>query len=151
AMGLTSLDSLEDFRMHNAANFQAYRGSLAGIPGIRLIEFDERERNNFQYVVIEVDETVTGIDRDTLVALLHAENVRARRYFYPGCHRMAPYRDGIRLPNTEALAARTITLPTGTSVGAGQIAQICQLVRRAVAGAADGTTPSTVDYAVPVT
>ena len=26
-----------------------------------------------------------------MLAVLHAENVLARRYFYPGCHRMEPY------------------------------------------------------------
>ena len=35
-----------------------------------------------------------GRVRDDLVAALHAENVLARRYFYPGCHRLEPYRRG---------------------------------------------------------
>ena len=36
--------------------------------------------------------SVCGISRDELVQILQAENVLARRYFYPGCHRMEPYR-----------------------------------------------------------
>ena len=41
--------------------------------------------------------------------ILHAENVIARRYFYPGCHRMEPYKSlfpnaGLVLPETEKIA-----------------------------------------------
>src|SRR5262245_39741113 len=46
------------------------------------------------------------LTRDDLCALLWAENVLARRYFHPGCHRMAPYSSldpdaAARLPVTE--------------------------------------------------
>ncbi len=129
AMGLTSLDSLERFRNHNAANYRLYQADLAGIPGVRLLGFDEREQNNYQYIVIEVDETVCGIDRDTMDRLLCAENIIVRRYFYPACHMMSAYRTGARLPRTELLASRTLALPTGTHVGADQIAEICHIIR----------------------
>ncbi|MCO1580364.1 aminotransferase class I/II-fold pyridoxal phosphate-dependent enzyme [Crossiella sp. SN42] len=129
AMGLTSVDSLEEFRAHNAHNHARYTAGLAAAPGIRLLAFDPAEDNNFQYVVAEVDETVTGLGRDTLHEVLLAENVLARRYFHPGCHLMAPYRDGTRLPHTEALAARSLALPTGTAVGAEQIDRLCRLLR----------------------
>src|SRR6202142_1493808 len=59
--------------------------------------------------------------RDKRVADLHAENVRARKYFWPGCHNMEPYKSlfphaGVRLPNTKLVAERVIVLPTGSSV-----------------------------------
>jgi dTDP-4-amino-4,6-dideoxygalactose transaminase len=64
------------------------------------------------------------------VAALHAENILARRYFYPGCHRLEPYRaGGWSLPRTEGVAARVITLPTGTSVSEDDVALICSVVR----------------------
>ena len=68
---------------------------------------------------MEIDESLTGISRDEIVMALHAENVLARRYFYPGCHRAEPYRSdypdaGNHLPLTEQLTQRVMTLPTGT-------------------------------------
>lgn len=69
-----------------------YQCQLEGIPGVQLITYDETEKCDFQYIVLEIDERITGISRDQLIELLHAENVLARRYFYPGCHRMEPYR-----------------------------------------------------------
>ena len=41
---------------------------------------------------MEVDAKDLGMDRDLLMKILHAENILARRYFYPGCHQMQPYR-----------------------------------------------------------
>jgi hypothetical protein len=52
---------------------------MGGLPGIRVLGFGEDEQNNFQYVVIDVDQDLAGLDRDTLGELLTAENGHARR------------------------------------------------------------------------
>ncbi|MEG4515232.1 DegT/DnrJ/EryC1/StrS family aminotransferase [Microcoleus sp. AT9b-C5] len=138
AMGLTSLESLDDFISINYANYQQYQHELAGIPGISLFTYGETERCNYQYIVLEVDESVTQVTRDQIINILFAENVLARRYFYPGCHRMEPYRSyfphaGLLLPETEKLVQRVLLLPTGTAVGLGEISQICDMLRLVVA------------------
>ncbi|MEG5159458.1 DegT/DnrJ/EryC1/StrS family aminotransferase [Microcoleus sp. AT3-A2] len=138
AMGLTSLESLDDFISINYANYQQYQHELAGIPGISLFTYGERERCNYQYIVLEVDESVTQVTRDQLINILFAENVLARRYFYPGCHRMEPYRSyfphaGLLLPETDKLVQRVLLLPTGIAVGLGEISQICDMLRLVVA------------------
>jgi dTDP-4-amino-4,6-dideoxygalactose transaminase len=137
AMGLTSLESLEEFVNVNRRNYRQYREELHGVPGVHLMPYDETERCNYQYVVLEIDAPVTGLSRDELVDVLWAENVHARRYFYPGCHRMEPYRSyyphaGMMLPVTERLAERVLSLPTGTVVGSDQITTICSIIRTAV-------------------
>jgi len=137
AMGLTGLESMEEFIATNRSNYLKYKTELDGIPGIKLITYDEHERNNYQYIVLEIDEDVAGISRDLLVDVLHAENVLVRRYFYPGCHRMEPYRShfphaGLVLPETERLVQRVITLPTGTAVKPNDIGKICQIIRLVV-------------------
>lgn len=137
AMGLTGLESLDDFIRANRDNYGHYRRGLHGVRGVRLVEYDERERCNYQYVVLELDEAAAGVSRDTLVEVLHAENVVARRYFHPGVHRMEPYRShfphaGLVLPETERLAARVISLPTGTSVGEREVETVCSILRLAV-------------------
>lgn len=140
AMGLTSLESMEEYIATNRRNHAACREGLAGLPGIRLLEYDAAEDPNYQYAVVEIDEAEAGLARDALIAVLHAENVLARRYFYPGCHRMEPYRSqypeaGRQLPVTEQVAARVVVLPTGTSVGPAEIATICRIVRQALSQA----------------
>ena len=133
AMGLCSLEALEEFIDCNRRNYHAYRENLTGIPGVQLRTYDEREANNFQYVIIEVDAERAGISRDQLVEILHKENIRARRYFYPGCHRMEPYKSyypnsGLLLPETEKVTESVMSLPTGTAITIDQIEKICQIL-----------------------
>ncbi|MFO0427090.1 MAG: aminotransferase class I/II-fold pyridoxal phosphate-dependent enzyme [Planctomyces sp.] len=137
AMGLTSLESMAEFIQCNKKNYETYRHFLDGIPGIRLCQYDEKESCNFQYVVIEVDEKMSGISRDVLVAVLTAENILARKYFWPGCHRMQPYRtlypeSGQQLPETEQTSARVVVLPTGTAVSIADIEVICSIIHEAI-------------------
>ncbi len=140
AMGLTGLDSLDEFIVANRRNYEAYRRGLEGISGIHLISYDETEHCNYQYIVVEVDETENGLSRDELMQVLHAENVLARRYFHPGCHKMEPYRSyfphvGLLLPETERLTQRVLLLPTGTAVGQEEIDAVCGIIRTALAHA----------------
>ena len=137
AMGLTGLESVDEFIAVNRRHYEHYRHELAGIPGITLAPVSETERSNFQYVVLDVDEAHSGISRDDLIRVLHAENIKARRYFFPGCHRMPPYRDlypeaGASLPETERLAESVLCLPTGETLRAEDVAAICGIVRLAV-------------------
>ncbi len=144
AMGLTSLESIDEFIGVNRGNHAQYGEELGGLRGVRLIPYDPDEQCNYQYLVLEIDEEETQISRDDLVQLLWAENVLARRYFYPGCHRMEPYRSyyphaGLMLPVTERVAARVMLLPTGTAIGPADIRTICQILRFAVTHGADVT------------
>lgn len=136
AMGLTSLDSINEFVACNRANYVAYREALAEIPGLRMFAYDEAEQNNYQYVVVEVAADEFGLTRNELVRLLHENNVIARRYFYPGCHRMEPYRSyypnaGLLLPQTESLCERVLELPTGTAVTEDDVQFVSGIIRNA--------------------
>lgn len=138
AMGVTNLESIDEFIAVNRRNYEQYRRELTGVRGIRMLAYDEREKCNYQYIVLEVSDSVTELSRDDLQKVLWAENVLARRYFYPGCHRMAPYLSifpeaGHQLPETEKLTQSVLTLPTGTDVGPEEIAKICQIISLATA------------------
>lgn len=140
-MGLTTLDQIDEFITLNHANYTQYRNELNDLPGVSVISYDEQEKSNFQYIVAEIDEAVTEISRDQLMEILWAENVLARRYFYPGCHRMEPYRSyfphaGLQLPETEKLTARVLVLPTGTSVGADDITKIVAIIKTVIGNGA---------------
>lgn len=121
AMGLTSLRALDDFVSRNRGNYYAYRRWIGEIDGLKLINYDEAQRCNFHYIVAEVDSQRFGLTRDELARILTAENVLVRRYFFPGVHRMEPYRSyfphaHLLLPNTEHLIHSVITFPNGSAV-----------------------------------
>lgn len=137
AMGLVSLDCFDEFVDANRRNYEIYARRLSALPGITLIRYDESEQNNYQYVVLEYEPAPGGLSRDQLVDILWGENVRARRYFYPGCHNMEPYRTlypgvGHRLPQTERLLGRVVCLPTGTTVEQEDVEAICDVIECAV-------------------
>ena len=114
AMGLAGLDSLAHFVDVNRAHYHAYLERLKDVPGII----------------------------PALIRILHDENILARRYFHPGCHRMPPYATeqpdaAAQLPNTEALSTRVLSLPTGTGVQRADIDAITGLIGFAFSHAAD--------------
>jgi dTDP-4-amino-4,6-dideoxygalactose transaminase len=134
AMGLTGLEEIESFISTNYLNYLTYKKELDSIPGIKLAVYDEKEKSNYQYIVLEIDKNETGISRDSLIEILHAENVFARKYFYPGCHRMEPYRSyyphaGLLLPETEKFSESVLVLPTGTAISLEDIGKVCHIIR----------------------
>lgn len=133
AMGLTSLEHMGEFIAANRRNYWLYRDRLRDLPGADVRDYDDTQRNNFQYVVVDWDASKTGLARDEVVAILQAEGVLARRYFYPGVHRMEPYvsrsSGPASLPVTERIVERSITLPTGTAVSAAEVQAVVRLLR----------------------
>lgn len=130
AMGLTNLEALPSFVEANHTRYEVYRERLADIPGITLVTYDEQEENNYHYIVASVDEP-SKVGRDELVDILHAENILARKYFWPGCHRMKTYADvvpTVSLEHTEHVAARNIVLPSGPSLTLDDIHLICDVI-----------------------
>ena len=120
AMGLTNLEDLDSFVAINRRNYDLYRQGIEEISGLGLLRYDESEANNYQYIVVEVSSKFPS-SRDAIVDALHAENVLARKYFWPGCHNMEPYRSyypnaGLVLPNTKRVAERVIVLPSGSTI-----------------------------------
>ena len=115
AMGLANLDGFDDVIEANRRNHAAYKQALAGIPGVEVLDYDPAERNSHHYIVLEIGDAC-GSSRDEVIAALQAENILARKYFWPGCHGMQPYRDlfphaGLMLPNTRTLSERVVVLP----------------------------------------
>jgi dTDP-4-amino-4,6-dideoxygalactose transaminase len=137
AMGLTNLESLDEFIAVNRMNYKCYNSCLKDIPGIKILRYNDHEIQNYQYIILEVDESEAGLSRDELLKVLHSENILARRYFYPGCHRMEPYRcyfpnSHLMLPETEKVVQRVLVLPTGTAVTPDHISTICSIIRTVI-------------------
>ena len=133
AMGIVGLDHLDEFVRVNQRNYHAYKREFKGLPGLKLITYDENEKQNYQYIIVEIDEDLAGVSRDLLVEILFAENILARKYFYPGCHQMEPYHsnypDSRRLlPETEKLTECVMSLPNGTSITGDDIDKIANLI-----------------------
>jgi dTDP-4-amino-4,6-dideoxygalactose transaminase len=133
AMGLANLEGFDEVVAVNRHNHAAYCEALAGLPGISVLGYNPAERNSHHYVVIEVGATCPA-SRDAIIKALHAENILARKYFWPGCHMMKPYRDlfphaGLLLEHTRAVADRVIVLPNGTALPDAAVAVVSGVLR----------------------
>jgi len=133
AMGLTNLDGHAEVVACNRRAHATYSQALAGIAGISVLAYDKNEDNSHHYVVMEVSNTCAAT-RDQIIIALQAENVLARKYFWPGSHRMQPYKDlfphaGLMLPHTQQIAESVVVLPTGITLPQEAIQTVCDIVR----------------------
>jgi dTDP-4-amino-4,6-dideoxygalactose transaminase len=133
AMGLVNLEALHDFIEANRLRYNQYAEALDDIDGVSLIRYNQCDAPNYQYVVIEIDADC-GATRDDVITALHAENILARKYFWPGCHRMKPYSElyphaGMLLPESEKLAERVVVLPTGSTLPDGCVETVASVLR----------------------
>lgn len=136
AIALMSLEDFPENQRNNERLWRSYEVRLNSIPGIRVVKPSNVSFSNYQYLVCEVDEELLGFPRDVLLALLKAENVICRRYFYPGVHRTVEYiskqqMDGNLLPVTDHLCATCLQLPIGAMVTLEAAETICDIVQRA--------------------
>lgn len=136
AIALLNLDDFEINRANNEATFLAYQKHLAGIPGLKLISPSGVSRSNYQYIVCEVNTEQFGVTRQQLLSILKAENINARRYFYPGVHRSVEFnslynKQKNALTITELLCETCIQLPVGALLDIDKVEIICNLIRSA--------------------
>lgn len=136
AIALMSLEDFPENQNNNEVLYQVYQTHLAAVPGMHLVKPSGISFSNYQYVVCQVDENKFGLPRDLLIDLLRAENVVARRYFYPGLHRSTPYAHDYpqyldRLPNTDRLSASCIQLPIGALVTPQAVEKVCNILKLA--------------------
>lgn len=135
AMGISMFARIDEILQKNKDNYAHYQSMFADTNGLRMLSYDHLEKTNWQYIVIEIDEKELGESRDQVFHRLRQNNIYARRYFYPGCHNMEPYKSrgdhsSQNLPNTEVLCSRVLCLPTGSAIGLRDIAMIASLIKK---------------------
>ena len=134
AITLCGLNNIEVLVEQSKKNFEAYGVAFEELEGISVQAPCLPEASNYQNLVVRVDESEAGLNRDALMHALWAEGVRARRYFFPGCHRAEPYRwecreASDRLPVTDRLCEEVLVFPTSSSVDEDEIKVIGSLIR----------------------
>jgi len=138
-MGIHSLKLLEEAaksRNRSAALFQERLGSLPGV-GFQVVR--PGNRSSYKDLSVTFDPDLFGLTRDELALALADENIDTRKYYEPPVHRQTAYAhfyDGRPLPNTEWLAANSLSFPMWSNMDPQVIERICEAVHRIYANRA---------------
>ena len=111
-LALSSLRSLDRRLDERLTAIDLFECELAGHPVVRVVRPAAGDRSTFKDLTLDVDPQTISTAR--LQALLRAEGVDSRRYFWPPLHRQDVYRElaeAEELPGTERVACRLLTVP----------------------------------------
>ncbi|MCB2065089.1 MAG: DegT/DnrJ/EryC1/StrS family aminotransferase [Erythrobacter sp.] len=112
AVGLLQLERVEQVRQQRAAVDARYREGLHGMNGVAALAVPPQVEPNYSYFPIVVDPQ-SGTTRDAIYDALKAEQVFARKYFYPLLADLAmfqPYLSG-DLPVARRMSGQILCLP----------------------------------------
>ncbi|WP_353978895.1 DegT/DnrJ/EryC1/StrS family aminotransferase [Salinicola endophyticus] len=133
AFGLLQLKHIDGAIRRRAEVDHLYRHRLKGVDGIQLPDFHRQVVSNYAYFPVRVGRGY-GLSRDDLYERLRAQDIYARRYFYPLVSDHSVYRGGESLTPSSLSHARSaadevICLPMSASLSEEQVEFICQIVR----------------------
>jgi len=131
AMGICNLRHLaEEIEKRGRAEAQ-YRQRLSGVPGIRLTAPQPGVVPNHAYFPVIFDGYREN--RDEIFLRLKAENIIARKYFYPltndfSCYRGLPTFGGEKTPVAAHIARNVLTLPMYADLAPEEADRICDII-----------------------
>lgn len=115
AFGLVQLKHIDTALNSRSRIFERYRSALAATPGAQILNLPETLFWNHAYCPIFIGPDYP-VSRDALYARFRAENILARRYFYPLLSTFPMYRGlpsslRARLPHAHRAADQVLCLP----------------------------------------
>ncbi len=131
AMGLCNLRHLEGEIAKRGAAVKRYRERLSNVEGIRLSPVQQDVVSNYAYFPVVFDGY--KYDRDQVFEMLKAEEIVARKYFYPltngfACYQDLPTAGEDKTPVAKHVAYRVLTLPLFADLTVEDVDRICDLI-----------------------
>jgi dTDP-4-amino-4,6-dideoxygalactose transaminase len=132
-LGLKSLERLEDAAQSRNETAALYQEMMGHLPGIDFQRVRTEDRCSYKDFSITVDATKFGLSRDDLAVALTEENIDTRKYYDPPAHRQMAYQsydDRRPLPNTNWLAANSLSFPLWSNMENGTTTGICEAMEK---------------------
>lgn len=131
AMGLCNLRHLNEEIAKRKVVVEHYRSRLSGIEGIRLCKPQSNVTPNYAYFPVLFDGFRRS--RDEVFEKLKANDIIARKYFYPltsdfECYHDLPTAGGEKTPIAKHIADCVLTLPLYADLETGEVDRICDLI-----------------------
>ena len=131
AMGICNLRHVDEEIAKRKAVVERYQEHLSGIKGIQLNPEQKDVKPNYAYFPAVFDSEVFGADRDQVFDALAAQEIYARKYFYPITSSFACYRDRFdpnETPVALTLSNRVLTLPLYADLNLTDVDRICSII-----------------------
>ena len=133
AMGLCNLRHVDEDIAKRKEIVETYRARLGGVKGLKVAAEQEGVKSNYAYFPLVVDETQFGTDRNGVYDALKAEDILARKYFWPlvsdyGCYR--EQYDSAQTPTAKKISSRVLTLPLYPDLAIEDVERICGIILR---------------------
>jgi dTDP-4-amino-4,6-dideoxygalactose transaminase len=129
AMGICNLRHVNNEIAKRKAVVERYIKRLSGINGIRLCKPQTGVRSNYAYFPVVFDGY--KLSRDEVFEKLTAENIYARKYFYPLTNNVECYKgrfDVEKTPVAKHVADRVLTLPLYADLALDDVDRICDII-----------------------
>ena len=131
AMGLCELRHLDAWIAERKAVVEHYNARLGGVPGLKLNTPQPGVESNYAYFPVVFDGY--KYDRNEVYDRLAAQNIIARKYFYPitnsfACYHGRPGFDPDATPIAKFMADRVLTLPLYPELSADTVDRICDII-----------------------
>lgn len=127
-MGLCNLNHIEEEIAKRKICCEKYTEFLREIKGIKINQKNECIKNNYGYFPILIDENVYGHTRDDLYDYFRANNIHARKYFYPLTADQicfdGKYKESL-IENARYISDRILTLPLYADLDIKDVERIC--------------------------
>lgn len=130
AMGLCNLRHLEEEIAKRKIAAERYDERLSGVPGLRLRKAQEGVSSNYAYYPVFFEGY--KYTRDQVFEKLAAENIIARKYFYPATNAFECYTglgfDPEATPVAKRLSECVLTLPMYAGLSVEDVDRICDII-----------------------
>lgn len=131
AMGICNLRHIEDQIQKRKAVVERYIEHLSGLRGIRLCQPQAGVKSNYAYFPVVFDGY--KFNRDEIFEKLRAQNIYARKYFYPLTNSFECYKDIFNVeatPVAKDIADKVLTLPLYADLELHDVDRICDILIR---------------------
>ena len=133
AMGLCNLRYIDGEIERRKQVHDCYMERLSGLPGVRLMELQDGVKYNYAYFPVVFDEKEFGITRNEVFDALAAEDIFARKYFYPLTNMYDCYYEKYgeyKTPIAIYISKRVLTLPIYADLDVDIIDRICSVISK---------------------
>ncbi|MCD8189814.1 MAG: DegT/DnrJ/EryC1/StrS family aminotransferase [Clostridiales bacterium] len=133
AMGLCNLRHVDEEIAKRKQVVERYRARLGQVPGVQLNPIQPEVQPNYAYFPVLFDPEVFGASRDDVFDALFANEIYARKYFYPLTNRFQCFQgqfDSAQTPVARRVSEQVLTLPLYSALPLEEVDRICDIILR---------------------